>query len=357
MEKKEGIKIIKKNIKYNAQQEEYILKIKKKCTKCWWLLLLLLPLLLLIPITKTVYIQVIDADTKNTINDISVYFEYEKQSFRTSGNPTFSFIRKSNELGVVEFYKIRYKLYSYLLKFQSKTKIYANNKCFASNELEHNFHSIGDNDTLLLAINPTLIDLRIKVIDSLTTLPIKNANVQLKYIKDDNFLIDSSITDENGIVTFEKVPKCSMFEFIKGIAQNYLPDSILNGKNENISTILPEQILRLKSNLLKIDFKVTQCYNPGRPLYDFYIDDVLIERIKTTSGDTKISGKDGKSGQFVPFEKYLTSGKHIFKFVLAEEHGNSTCSGCTQLVFPELNLYFPLYHKKENVFEVIIPKK
>lgn len=212
--KEKNNKQIKKGFKYEDDQLEYTLKIKKRCKWCWLFLLLLLPLLLLIPLKKTIYVKTIDTKFNKVVPSVNVYFQYDKQSLRKSGKPYFKYNRTTDLNGTVEFYKIRYRLYSVLFKRKTRVLTSASSECYNSDTLNPYFHKIKDKDTLLLKLHPVLLDVEFTVVDADdNNEPLPQVLVKIK--SELYGIIDSALSDSAGIVHFSKpIPKCSHIEVV-----------------------------------------------------------------------------------------------------------------------------------------------
>jgi hypothetical protein len=139
-----------------------------------------------------------------------------------------------------------------------------------------------------------------------------------------------------------------MFPFIK--PYNELKCTIEIGKNQN------QYIIQLEEDKkTDIVIRLKLCYNPGRPHFDFFIDDKFIKKIKSTTGSTNYPGIEGPRNQYEVINTILLSGKHTLKFIMDNNYGNTTCSGCNILKIEPLNKTYNLAHKDENIFEIEIP--
>ncbi len=236
---------------------EHTIKIKKFT---WWWLLLFLPLLLLIPLKKNVYVQTIDAESGNPVSNVNVYFHYAKQSVRVSGSPVFKFERLTDANGVVEFYALRYRVYSWIFKHFSETLIYANTGCYSSDTLKPYFHHIWGNDTIKLNISPIFIPFDFKVVDADDNEPLPDAKVKIISEYNGKQYIDSAISQPDGRVYFPRVPKCGKVHIVKGTTDGYYPDSIVNKEiDELFGSIDSTRLLKLKPIKEKIVFFVIDC--------------------------------------------------------------------------------------------------
>lgn len=236
---------------------DYTLKIRKFT---WWWLLIFLPLLLLIPCKKNVYIQTIDAETGVPVSNVNVYFHYKKQSVRTSGNPVFVSEKLTDTNGVVGHHTLRYRVYSWIFKHFSETLIYANTGCYASDTLKPYFHHIWSDDTIKLSIAPIFMPFDFKVVDADDNEPLPDSKVKIISEYNGKQYIDSAITQADGRVTFPRVPKCGKVKIVKGVAEGYYPDSIINKEiDELFGSIDSTRLLKLKPIKKKIVFFVIDC--------------------------------------------------------------------------------------------------
>jgi len=226
----------------------------------WWWLLIFLPLLLLIPLKKNVYIQTIDAETGSPISNANVYFHYEKQSVRVSGSSVIKYERTTDTNGVVEYYALRYRVYSFIFKHFSETLIYATSDCFASDTLQPYFHHLWSNDTIKLSLSPIFAPLDFKVIDAEDNEPLPDAKVEIIAELNGKLYIDSAITQADGRVLFSKIPRCGKVQIVKATLEGYYPDSIINKEfDELFGNIDSTRLLKLKPIKEKIVFFVVDC--------------------------------------------------------------------------------------------------
>ena len=227
------MKIYKRDIKYNPEQEEYIVKIKKRCKWCWLLLLLLLlPLILLIPLNKDVKFKVLNSRDNSEVQNLSVNFDYTKRDFfnfdsisfltRSYPHPSLAFYSDStNDKGIVIFKDIKYNVYQWMFRSNDTTRTYAVSDCYKLDTIIDFFDLEDEN---ILYTNPILFDFEFTVVDADdNNEPLPDALVR---IKSDIFNIsDSARSDNAGKVVFKQIPKCSNIEVI-GSKYGWFNDTI-----------------------------------------------------------------------------------------------------------------------------------
>lgn len=230
-------KIKKREISYNPEQDEYIIKLKK-CRWCWLLLLLLLPLLLLIPLKKDVSFKVINSYTDKAVAGIPLNFEYTKRDMfnfdslkfftRYYPVPKPAYQDTTDSTGVAVFRSVKYSVYQWLFKKNDTARVYALSDCFNLDSTLNFFDLKGET---VVYMHPILLDMDFTVVDKDDdNEPIIDAKV---VIEADMFNYkDSAQSDENGRVQFKKIPLCSNVSVI-GSRFGYRPDTIAD-KARNI---------------------------------------------------------------------------------------------------------------------------
>ncbi len=222
MKQDKSYKQIEKGFKYEQNQSEYTLKIRKKCKWCWLLLLLLLPLLLLIPLKKDVTFKVLNSYDNSVVSDLNVNFDYTKRDlfnfenygFFTRINPYPNakyYSDTTNSNGIVIFKNIKYNVYQWLFRNNDITRVYSDtNECFGL-DTSINFFDLKKEN--IVYITTFLKDIEFTVVDAddnNEALP--NALVT---IEADMFSFkDSMRSDAAGKVYFKQVPYCSNINVI-----------------------------------------------------------------------------------------------------------------------------------------------
>ncbi len=270
------MKTHKKEIKYNPNQEEYIIKIKKRCKWCWLLLLLLLlPLLLLIPLKKDVKFKVLNSHNNSVVEGLNVSFAYVKRdlfNFKTHKFFTREYRYKyapyysdtTNEKGIVVIKNIKYTVYQWLFRNKDTTRTFAAGECFKLDTIIHLFKLKRENTVYT---TPATLDFEFTVVDAddnNEALP--DALVRIK--SDKLSTSDSVRSDNAGKVIFKKIPKCSNIEVIgskygwyndtiKGNARNiYQKDDTLFLKQEKVIVKFFVKDLFTKKPLVKAHGKL-----------------------------------------------------------------------------------------------------
>jgi hypothetical protein len=243
---------------------EYTIQTKKR-RFFWWWLLLLLPLLLLIRFEKNVYLKAINIQNNAPVSNAEVSFSYhrcfvyDKSKFLTDSLVKLS--NKTNNQGITGFVKLKYSLYSYLFKHNSKAIITAKSSCYLSDTLQENFHSLSNNDTLIVKLKPTTLSCDFKVVDKDDNEALPNAKVIIESEFSDQKFIDSAITDASGKVMFISLVKCGIVAKVKASADGYYDDSIINKSTLDLLSvdINPNRLLKLKPIRKPIVFYVKDC--------------------------------------------------------------------------------------------------
>lgn len=258
-------KIYKRTVKYDAEQSEYILKLKKR--NWWWLLLLLLPLLLLIQCHKDVEVKTIDAFSGQPIASASVGFEYQQQNlFRPWGFFTNDGTRRdtlSDSIGIAAFPSLQYSLYSRLFYNKTKAEIFASCNCYNTDSMQKGFYYIRD--TVVFELSPSYKTLDFLVVDSLDDEPLPLATVIIESEFAGEIHRDTALSDPAGMVYFKKVPSCAKNFHIFGEKYGYYPDSILAKKQTELEGPLEDKRkLKLVPETAKLEFFVEDC-ETGEP--------------------------------------------------------------------------------------------
>lgn len=252
-------KEITKSFKFDEEQLEYVIKLRKFP---WWIFLLLLPLLLFIKCEKEVYVKTIDAASSTRVANIDVKFDYtqaflldEGQFFRSNFEQLNT---KSDSMGIATLSTLRFSVYSFIFKYSSQALILGGNECFASDTLTRRFHTIWNKDTVELPLYPSKTDLELIVIDSLTRKPIDRAKVVASSTQNTQELKDSSFTNVNGAAII-KASKCGRLDKAIASAEGYYPDSLLNKTvKELVDAPIEERSILLKPRMKRLLFRTVE---------------------------------------------------------------------------------------------------
>jgi len=246
-------KQIKKGFKYEDNQTEYTLKVRRKCKWCWLLLLLLLPLLLLIPLKRDIQFEVIDTYNNSPVSGIKVNFEYTKRDmfnfetykfftreYRYSAYAYTSDTTDANGIAIMK--NIKFTLYQWIFRNNDITRAYANNEC-SSLDTTITLFKLKKTNTIYLY--PTLKDIEFTVIDSTDGELLPDALVRIE--SDKYNYTDTMRSRPDGTVTFLKVPYCSNIK-VEGTKYGWYKDNI-DGKfkdHENDTLFLKQKLEIIK---------------------------------------------------------------------------------------------------------------
>lgn len=225
---------MKKKIRFNSQQLEYTVQIKRR-KNLWWLLLLLLPLLLLIRFEKDISIKTVGIGSKVPIPGTEVQFSYikryayDKGAFFTNNLEIKQGI--TDEQGLVHFSGLGFSLYSWLFHSRSEAIILAKNNCYGSDTLIRRFHGLSDGETVEVILSPVMLHLGFTVADKDDRQPLPGATVIIRSADPATNFIDSAVSGADGKVVFS-VPKCGKIAAVVASAEGYYPDSIINATSE-----------------------------------------------------------------------------------------------------------------------------
>lgn len=303
-------KLIRKKFRFRSEQLEYVLKIRKMN---WWWLLLLLPLLLLIQCEKTVYVKTLDARSGQPAAAVNVSFGYERAFVFDDGRflPTdwIDSVQKSDANGVSAFSGLRYSVYSWMFRHFSTALTFANTPCYASDTLQPVFHSIWNEDTLYLQLNPITTSLDFLVVDKEDNMPLPDAQVEIVVEYNGARYTDSGISGADGRVIFNSIPKCGVMTSLRGEADGYFPDSLSDKPVEELlkGALEKERILRLTPKKGQFSFFVVDCKSK-KPIAGATVTiEIDYNGQKTTK--TKHTNVDGKGKGFS--EDYLIAKIHL----------------------------------------------
>lgn len=235
-------KVYKKTVKYDAQQSEYILKLKKR--NWWWLLLLLIPLLLL-QCEKTIPVKVMNLDENTPMAKANVSLEYHQQNlFRPWALFAVDSMRRdslSNLDGEVHYQKVGYSLYSLLFYNFTGAVVTASCNCYTSDTAKHYFHYMPDTVQLGLVLKTN--DFDFLVIDSVTRKPVADAQVIIRAKYKDIIINDTLMSDSNGMVYSKGLPSCATDVFIGGLHKDFGSDELFYDKGSDLIGDLKEKRL------------------------------------------------------------------------------------------------------------------
>lgn len=257
-------KIIKKSFQFKQEQLEYTLKLKPRSRWWLWLLLLLLLPLLLIKCDKTINVRTINQETKTNISNAEVVFTYQeaylydKGSFFTEDKRLIT--QKTNKQGLASFDTLGYSLYSYLFKPFSEAKIYAQSQCYTSEVYTNYFHALSNESEIVLEMKPIIAQLDFRVIDREDNEPLPQANVLIIAELDGKQYKEEALTEPDGRVIFNKIPRCANINLVKASLEGYYPDSLTQKTVRGLAgEINTKRLLKLKPIKAKIIFFVKDC--------------------------------------------------------------------------------------------------
>jgi hypothetical protein len=226
-------KVYKKSVKYDEQQSEYILKLKKR--NWWWLLLLLIPLLLL-QCEKTIPVKVMNGDDNISMSNASVSLQYHQQNlFRPWALFAVDSIKRdslTNLDGEVHYQKVRYSLYSLLFYNFTGAQVTASCDCYTSDTAQHYFHYMPDTVQLELVLKTH--DFDFLVIDSVTRRPVPDAQVIIRAKYKDRMIADTLMSDSLGMVYSKGIPACATDVFIGGVHKDFGSDELFYDKGSDL---------------------------------------------------------------------------------------------------------------------------
>jgi hypothetical protein len=314
---------MKYTIIFNKNTLEYTVKLKRN-RWWWWLLLLLLPLLLLIRCEKDVYVKTINSTGKKVVSEAEVTFRYQQNFLYDSGifftDDSVFLNKKTDASGVVLFGKLKYSVYSWIFKHNSKAIITALNGCYQGDTAQVNFHSINNNDTILLELIPTSIHGDFKVVDADDSEPLPEAIVELETEYAGLIQKDTAKSLQSGIVVFSTLPKCGKVKKVKASAKGYYPDSIMDISVQEILSddIRKKRLLKLKPIRKPITFYVVDCNTKvGLPGVECTIEFRYPNRKKTEKATTITNengvGKGVYDSAAVVSEVYIRGTKTFYK--------------------------------------------
>jgi hypothetical protein len=213
-----------KSFRYDENQHEYILQLKKR--NWWWLLLLLIPLLL-IQCEKEIPVKVLNSETTSVIQNASVSMHYCRQNlfrpWRLFAFDAIDFQEKTDSKGSCTFKKVRYSIYSLLFFNFTKVHFSANKVCNNSS-VTHYLYYLPD--TVYIKIKNSNVKYDFVVVDKETQEPLDSATVFLEYDDGNNQkFLKKHITDKDGKVNIE-LSNCAEKISVIGSKRGYINDEI-----------------------------------------------------------------------------------------------------------------------------------
>lgn len=293
-------KEITKSFKFDAEQLEYVIKLRKFP---WWILLLLLPLLLFIKCEKEIYVKTIDATSSTRVANVDVQFDYTQaflldkgQFFRSNFEQLNT---KSDSMGIATFAPLRYSVYSFIFRYPSKAIIFGQNDCFASDTLSSRYHGIWNKDTLELPLYPSRAELELVVLDSLTNKPIDQAKVIASSTYNAYESRDSSLTNANGLAALE-VNKCGQLQKAIASADGYYPDSLLDKEvAELLDASVEERTIRLRPKMKRLLFRTVEAKDSSIIVPNANVEVTVTYNRAIVSGQLDLPISSDEQGEFV----------------------------------------------------------
>jgi len=306
---------MKRSFRFKSEQLEYTLQLKRNRFP-WWILLFLLPLLLLIRFEKTVFVDVSDTLSKMPVANVEVKLTYieafalEKGNFFTS--TAVKRVEKTDANGRAVFGKLRYSVYSWIFRHGDKLFVTSLNNCFEGDTIIRKYHNVPNKSVLTSLLKPAFIAADFLVVDEDDNEPIPGAQVDIISEVGGKEFSFTSTTSSDGRVVFGNVPKCGNIKIVKGQAEGYHADSIVN---KHSVELMAGSLDSLRKLLLR----------PIRKPVVFYIEDC-----KTQVGlaeadallDFRIPGRKGSVGQVKVKTNINGVGKGIYDSakMIAELH-------------------------------------
>ena len=224
--------------------DETVLVLKKKKFP-WWILLLLLPLLLLIPISRTVRIQVLQQNTQNPVTGTTTEFYYpEIGSFGAKVYVTQK--HDTDNEGKVIYEGISeplwYVLFDKFLGYTAKVTVHGG--CLSEDGMEYPYADFPRFTFKVIEIPEQEINVPVTIIDADTKEPIDHAKVEIIRNLDGSATIDSVFTDSTGIIMLN-ASLCAQINLI-GSKEGYENDTLFGGADAIAQLNDTSRVLRLK---------------------------------------------------------------------------------------------------------------
>ncbi len=250
-----------KKFKYDQQQDEYVFQLKKK--RSWWwllwlLLLLLLALLLLIPCHHDLTVKTVSPEG-DPIPGVSVTLDYDTHMLYDFDEQQFLY-NKANHLeqetdseGQTVFRNLKCSVFSYVFYCLSKERITCNKECYATTEVEKNFHFTRK---VTVEMNSEAEEVPVQVVDAETGDKLSNATVYLSYASGGGIVTDSLKTNANGRVTIDAVSRCDILRELKGSCYGYADTAYTNVPVVDLIAASDTAFLKLRPIKKKFTFFV-----------------------------------------------------------------------------------------------------
>ena len=224
--------------------DETVLVMKKKKFP-WWILLLLLPLLLLIPISRTVRLQIVQQGNNAPVPNALTEFYYPE--IGTFGSKVYVTQKDNTDAeGKVVFGGISEPLWYFLFdKFLGHTaKVTVHGGCLSENGLEYPYHEFPRFSFKQIEVPAQAINVPVTVIDADSKNPLDNAKVEIIRTLDGNTSIDSVFTDSTGVIMLNS-SLCAQITLI-GSKEGYENDTLSAGAEAIAQLNDTSRVLRLK---------------------------------------------------------------------------------------------------------------
>ncbi len=221
------------NIVQESNDQELVIKLKKKKFP-WWIFLFLLPLLLLIKCEKNVTFKVVNIND-TVLSNIQSTFSYKRRVLFS--NDIITFNDTTNSQGIVTFEGTEYSLYSLIFFGSDTCSFLVENECFATNNTSYNYRSLKEKDIELVKLDLKRKDMQFVMMDEKNTV-LPDVIVNITVVNDystDNF---SDTSDVAGIVEFHNIPACSKITLTSSVYgyhdadKKYESDSVSGKINE-----------------------------------------------------------------------------------------------------------------------------
>lgn len=213
----------KKTFRFREERLEYDLKLRKPFP--WWVFLFLLPLLLLIRCQRDLTVHCYEAETGEPFlfQDVTLTYtdHFIEKTGRWLSSDTLQLIRQTDTCGVAHFEKLPCSVYSYIFYALQKGHLSLDGECFEAVDRSFIFHYTRK---VSLSVDARRNDLRVRVVDAETGLPLSRAMVQYYYKEKGKSLLDSVQTDLTGIAILPRMRYCSEIDTLLGRCFGYYDD-------------------------------------------------------------------------------------------------------------------------------------
>lgn len=189
----------------------------------WWILLLLLPLILLIPIGRTVRVQISEQGTQMAVAYYDATLKYPHRG--TFGGFEYRYLTNTTDsLGRVEFDVASQPLWVVLFVNTDTAFVSCNNGCYAGTFFDY-YYKYPRKDYLSMTIPPILTNLTIQVIDAENREPLPDCDVEVKRSFAGDRSVYNTHTDEAGNIYITDMPICGQLT-VKACRDGFACDSI-----------------------------------------------------------------------------------------------------------------------------------